>query len=137
MCETAGSAAAPAARCKNLLLQRFAQLVKQPGVLDRDDGLRGEVLDQLDLLIGEQPHLLATKRDCTNQLIVLEHWDGKHSPISGEFDTSNHKRVALDVGRYRRDVGYVGNLLGYGHKPKWRIRGRPEQGVAPARRGIS
>ena len=41
-----------------LLLQRFAQLVEQPCVLDGDDGLRGEVLDQLDLLVGKGPHLL-------------------------------------------------------------------------------
>ena len=32
----------------------FAQLVEQPCVLDGDDGLRGEVLDQLDLLVGER-----------------------------------------------------------------------------------
>ena len=38
-----------------LLLQRLAQLVEQAGVLDGDDGLRGEVLDQLDLLVGEWP----------------------------------------------------------------------------------
>jgi hypothetical protein len=38
-----------------LLLQRFAQLVKEPGVLDGNDGLRGEVLQQLDLLIGDGP----------------------------------------------------------------------------------
>ena len=37
-----------------LLLQRFAQLVEQPSVLDGDDGLRGEILDQLDLFIGER-----------------------------------------------------------------------------------
>ena len=32
---------------------RFAQLVEQPRVLDGDDGLSGEVLHQLDLLVGE------------------------------------------------------------------------------------
>src|SRR5262249_20162464 len=42
-----------------LLLQRFPQLVKQPRVLDGDDGLGGEVLDQLDLLVGERVHLRA------------------------------------------------------------------------------
>ena len=42
-----------------LLLQRLAQLVEQPRVLDGDDGLGGEVRDQLDLLVGERPHLLA------------------------------------------------------------------------------
>ena len=41
-----------------LLLQRFAQLVEQPRVLDGDDGLSSEVLDQLDLLIGERADLL-------------------------------------------------------------------------------
>ena len=39
--------------------RRFAQLVEQPRVLDGDDRLRSEVLDQLDLLIGEWPHFLA------------------------------------------------------------------------------
>ena len=56
-----------------LLLQRFAQLVEQPGVLDRDDGLRGEILDQLDLLVGERPDLLAIDDDRADQLVVLEH----------------------------------------------------------------
>ena len=40
---------------RGLLLQRFAQLVEQPRVLDGDDGLLGEVCDQLDLLVGEWP----------------------------------------------------------------------------------
>ena len=34
-----------------------AQLVEQPRVLDGDDGLVGEGLDQLDLLVGEGLHL--------------------------------------------------------------------------------
>ena len=38
------------------------QLVEQPRVLDGDHGLGGEVLNQLDLLIGERPHLLAVDR---------------------------------------------------------------------------
>jgi hypothetical protein len=87
------------------------------------------------LLIGERLHLLATKCDCTDQLIVLEHWDGKHSPISAEFRTGNRERMPLHVGRYRRDVGDVGNLLRDGHKPQRRIRGRSER-ATPARRGI-
>ena len=35
----------------------LAQFVEQPRVLDGDDGLGGEVLHQLDLLVGERPHL--------------------------------------------------------------------------------
>src|SRR5262249_11714982 len=120
-----------------LLLERLPQLIEQPRVLDGDDGLVGETLDQFDLLVGEQPHLLASKCDYPDQLIVLEHWDGKHSPISAEFDTDSHERIALDVGRYRRDVGDVGDLFCGCHKPKRRIRGRSDQRLAPARRGIS
>ena len=39
----------------------LAQLVEQPRVLDGDDGLGGEVLDQLDLLVGEWAHLLVDR----------------------------------------------------------------------------
>ena len=35
---------------------------------------RGEVLDQLDLLVGEQADLLAIDGNSANQLIPLEHW---------------------------------------------------------------
>src|SRR4029450_5994328 len=51
----------------SLLLQRFAQLVEQARVLDRDDGLVGEVLDQLDLLVRERGHLLGVKIHETNK----------------------------------------------------------------------
>ena len=56
-----------------LLLQRFAQLVEQARVLDGDDGLGGEVLDQLDLLVGERAHLLAIDGEDANQFVLLEH----------------------------------------------------------------
>src|SRR6266481_933418 len=49
--------------CHGLLLQRFAQLVKQAGILDGDDGLGGEVLDQIDLLIREWSRLLSVNHD--------------------------------------------------------------------------
>ena len=56
-----------------LLLQRFAQLVEQPCVLDGDDGLRGKVLHQLDLLVGERAHLLAIDDDGADQFVFFEH----------------------------------------------------------------
>ena len=46
-------------RGRGLLLQRFAQLVEQPRVLDGDDGLCGEILDQFDLLVGERAYFAA------------------------------------------------------------------------------
>ena len=56
---------------RGLLLQRFAQLVEQPRVLDGDDGLGGEVLHQFDLLVGEWPNLLAIDGDGADQFVVL------------------------------------------------------------------
>ena len=41
----------------------LAQLVQQPRVLDGDHRLRGEVLHQLDLLVGERSDLLAVDTD--------------------------------------------------------------------------
>ena len=59
---------------RGLLLQRLAQivgalaqLVEQPGILDRDDGLSSEVRHQLDLLVGKGAYLLAVNSDCADQ----------------------------------------------------------------------
>src|SRR5499427_4274738 len=52
-----------------LLLQRFTQLVEQASVLDGDDGLGGEVRDQLDLFAGERPYLPTINSDRANQLV--------------------------------------------------------------------
>ena len=46
---------------RGLLLQCLARLGDQPRVLHRDDRLRGEVLQQGDLLVGEWPNLLCGK----------------------------------------------------------------------------
>ena len=69
---------------RGLLLQRLgeivgalAQFVEQPRVLDGDDGLRGEVLHQLDLLVGERTHFLAVDDDGADQFLLLEHRDAK------------------------------------------------------------
>src|SRR5215510_8604727 len=52
--------------CRRLLLKCLgqvvgtpAQLVEQAGVLDGDDGLCGEIANQVDLLVREWPYLLA------------------------------------------------------------------------------
>src|SRR5262245_40418636 len=56
--------------CRGLLLKCFAQivcalpqLIEQAGVLDGDDGLRSEVLDQLDLLVSERSDFVTVDAD--------------------------------------------------------------------------
>ena len=45
---------------------------EQPRVLDGDHGLRGEVLHQLDLLVGEGEDFLAIHSERTDQFVVLQ-----------------------------------------------------------------
>ena len=61
-----------------LLLQRFAQLVKQPRVLDGDDGLISKGLEQSNLPFGKEPHLGASQRDRANHGAFAHQRDRKH-----------------------------------------------------------
>ena len=80
-----------------LLLQRFAQLVEQPRVLDRDHGLMREVGDQRDLLLGERAHLLAVDADRADQLFFLEHRHVEKGSRAPKFGGGDTQRFALGV----------------------------------------
>src|SRR5256885_1090114 len=55
-------------RGRRLLLQRFAQLAKQPRILDGYHSLARKIRHQFNLLIGERLHLLSIDRNGANQL---------------------------------------------------------------------
>src|SRR6185437_10505401 len=80
-----------------LLLQRFAQLAQQPRILDGDNGLRGEILHQLDLLLGKREHLLTVNGDRADRFVFLEHRNHKQGTNAGDFDAGDRQRVALQV----------------------------------------
>ena len=94
-----------------LLLQRFAQLVEQPRVLDGDDGLGGEVLDQFDLLVGERSDLLTIDGDGTDQFIVLEHRDAKtramHRRVRPQQQRTDRLRCSLCSDMHIGNVSYL------------------------------
>src|SRR5262249_6910621 len=69
-----------------LLLQRFAQLIQEPGVLDGDDGLLREVRDQFDLLIGEWPDFLTIDRNSADEFVILEHRHNEEIPRTTRLD---------------------------------------------------
>ncbi len=61
------------------MLQRFAevgraltQFPQQSSILDRDDGLACKVLEQVDLLVAEWPHLKAVHDEGADNLAFLE-----------------------------------------------------------------
>src|SRR5260370_36231768 len=80
-----------------LLLQRFAQLVKQARVLDGDDGLIGEVCDQLDLLLGEWPNFSPIDCNAADRLILSEHRHGDQCADAGDFDAVDRQWIAVEV----------------------------------------
>src|SRR5262245_53741405 len=86
-----------------MLLQRVAQLVEQPRLLDGDDGLRGEILNQIYLLIVEGSDLLPIDSDSTNQVVLLEHRHDQKRPSSGNLGN----RL---IGIFRSDVSDVCDL---------------------------
>ena len=73
------SAVAVCCSSDSQIVGALAQLVEQPRVLDGDDRLGGEVLHQLDLLVGERTDLLAIDGDGADQLLSLQHRHGNVS----------------------------------------------------------
>src|SRR5262249_33886324 len=97
-----------------LLLQRLAQLVEQTGILDRDDGLGGEVFGQLDLFIGEWPDFFAVNADAAHQLAFLQHRHNDQRPSTSQLDKPNRGRLTLEVGLLLSNVSDALYLLGCG-----------------------
>src|SRR5262249_56936077 len=85
-----------------LLLQRLAQLVEQASTLDRDDRLRGEVLDQLYLLVRERADLLAIDADRADQLILLDHRGDKERASAADIGEHNKPWITFKI--QRRDT---------------------------------
>src|SRR5262249_31737265 len=82
---------------RGLLLEGFTQLIKQPSVLNCDDRLGGEILHQVDLLIGERQYFLAIDIDRSDQFIFLEHWDENDRTSAAEIGDRNNSRIAFEV----------------------------------------
>ena len=118
----------------------FAQLVEQPGVLDGDDRLRGEILDQLDLLVAERAHLLTVDAERPDQHFFLEHRHDKKGPCARDIGNGNGRRIALEVSLVRREVGNVLHLFCFRGESKaviraWAKRRFEATLLGPCRRG--
>ena len=91
-------------RRRRLLLERFGKLARalllgleQSRVLDGDHRLGGEILDHLDLLVGEGADLLPVDGDGADQLSVADHGHGRDCARAGLLDHADYVRRALDV----------------------------------------
>ena len=98
----------------------LAQLIEQSGVLDGDDGLGGEVPEQLDLSVGERQHFLPIDSNTADQLAFLEHRDKDVGACARRLDERNEARFAIDVSRLDRKIGDGNNAFGLS-QPRKRV----------------
>ncbi len=80
-------------------MQRFAEFVQQPRVLDGDNGLSGEVCDQFDLFGSEFADFLPVDGYRSYKLAFPEHWNDEQSASPREFNHPDRSNVALFVSR--------------------------------------
>src|SRR5262252_2058831 len=106
---------------RRLLLQRLAQiigalpqLVEQPRVLDGDDGLRGEIRHEPNLLVAEGRRLLTKDIDRTDQLVLPQHWHGYEGSCAAKLEPGIRRAFALDVGLLCGKVENVDHRLAFG-----------------------
>jgi hypothetical protein len=110
-----------------LIFERLPQLVEEARILDGDDGLGGEILDQLDLLFSERPYLLTINTDYTDQFISLEHWHRDDRLKATKLCAGNHKRIAPNVGFSLSDIDELNDLFRHGCAAKSGIGARTQR----------
>ena len=96
----------------------LAQFVEQPRVLDGDDGLGGEVLDQLDLLIGKGANFLVEDCDGADQFVVLEHRGRDEASCPAKVNEPDEISVALLIRCILKAVRNVQQLFCGDHASK-------------------
>src|SRR5262249_43727702 len=111
----------------------LAQLVEQPRVLDSDDGLGGEIRQQLDLLVSKRLNFLTREIDSSDQLILFEHRDRNYRPIATQLRGGNDEWIALNVSPRRRDVGDLRDLFRAGNSSSGRVGRRTDHWFPRAR----
>ena len=95
---------------RRLLLQRFAQLIEQPGVLDSDDGLGSEVFNQLDLFVRKWPYFFWVNTDGADDLVSLSNGTWRKSGHF-RFPRARPARVRLAISSFSRNVDRSRDLL--------------------------
>src|SRR5262249_31149723 len=101
-----------------LLLQGLTQLVKQPGGLDRDDRLLGEVLNQLNLAVGKRANFLPINNQSADQLTFPKDWNAEKGPHAPELYSCPGVIRFADAHPLLGHVLVMNYLLGCSEQPK-------------------
>ena len=81
-------------------------------VLDGDDRLGGEVLDQLDLLVGKRTNFLAEDADEAEEFITFQQWNRNAGSNATYLYCLNYCRMAFVIRSRRCEVGNASGLFG-------------------------
>src|SRR5215470_19027888 len=84
-------------RCR-LLLQRLALRGEEPRVLDGDDGLSREVLQEGNLLVGEELDLASVNDEVAEEDAILAQRHGEDSAAAADLDEIAADRISRAVG---------------------------------------
>ncbi len=117
-------------RGRGLPLQRLLGLVEQPHVLDRDHGLVGEGLEQVDLALWRLAGLRPVDADDAHRHAVLQHRRADHAPPAAGLGDRRASRTADRTRRLRSQASFAPGSPAR----RWSAR-RPASGTgrAPAR----
>src|SRR5262249_15010577 len=90
---------------RSLIVERFLDLtraclhlVEQPHVFDGNHRLIGEGLDQLDLLVGERPHVGAGEAQHAYWDALAQHGNSEHGAHPGPNPVESEVRVGIHIG---------------------------------------
>ncbi len=109
---------------RGLIFERLLQIARalpqfgdQPCILHRDDCLRGEILQQRNLLIGERPDLLAGRDDHPKKRVAFPQRHTQQSAVAAVFYRSTR--------HWMLDLGQIGNVhetrAGHQWLAGWRV----------------
>ena len=99
---------------RGLLRQRLGEvavpgskLLEEAGVLDGDDGLGGEGLEELDLLVGERAELHAAEENRPDRHSLAEQGSGERGPVAEPLGVG---RALRELGAGRGEIVHVDDL---------------------------
>src|SRR4029450_11390555 len=108
----------------SLLLERFAQFIKQASVLDSDHGLVGERCDEIDLILAKRIYFGSHQREHANHGAFTQQ---RHSEVCSETERLLvDVRLVLAVGK---DVINMNHTAIQRAPPNWGCRGLVPTGV--------
>ena len=120
-------------RC--LSLQRFAQFVQQTRILDGDDGLGGEVSEQLNLLVGERVNFSSVDANAAYRHVVLQHWSGHQGTEADLVRSEYQHRIAFAIAPFLADIEDMDDLSSSHCASRGGVRSRPAHALHEFRKG--